>query len=58
VAELETLKKSMRVTELPPTKTAKLRDKANVVGAKYSGALDPLLVETFKVELEKVRNGK
>jgi tripartite ATP-independent transporter DctP family solute receptor len=56
--ELDALKKTMQVTELPPEEIAKMRDRAKAVADKYSKELDPELVAGLQAELDKARAGR
>jgi TRAP-type transport system periplasmic protein len=52
---LETLKKSMQVTELPPEEIAKMREKTKPVIDKYTKEVGEELVKEVQAEIAKVR---
>ena len=55
---LETLKKTMQVTELPPAEIEKMRVKVKPVIDKYSKVVGEDLVKEVNAELAKVRAAK
>jgi TRAP-type transport system periplasmic protein len=57
VSELEALKKTMQVTEMPPAEIAKMRDKAKPLVEKYNKEIDASLVSGLQAELDRLRRG-
>jgi TRAP-type C4-dicarboxylate transport system substrate-binding protein len=53
--ELEALKQSMEVTEMPPEELEKMRDKARPVVEKYNKDIDQSLVNSLQSELDELR---
>jgi tripartite ATP-independent transporter DctP family solute receptor len=53
--ELEALKQSMEVTEMPPEELEKMRDKARPVVEKYNKDIDQSLVNSLQAELDELR---
>ena len=55
VADLEALKETMEVTELPADEIAKMREIAQPLVEKYRGEVDGDLVKSLQVELDRLR---
>lgn len=55
VTELEALKKTMQVTEMPQPEVAKMREKAKPIVEKYNKEIDGSLVSGLQAELDKTR---
>ncbi|WP_232539993.1 TRAP transporter substrate-binding protein [Azohydromonas aeria] len=55
---LETLKKSMKVSELPPAEVARVREKIKPVVDKYARDVGEPLMGELAAELARVRGGK
>ena len=53
--ELEALKQSMEVTEMPPEELERMRDKARPVVEKYNKDIDQSLVNSLQSELDELR---
>ena len=53
--ELEALKKTMQITEMPQADIAKMREKAKPIVEKHYKEIDQTLVEGLQAELKKLR---
>ena len=56
--ELDALRKTMQVTEMPPAEIAKMRERGKSVADKYGRELDQELVAGLQAELDKARAGR
>lgn len=56
VAALETLKKTLQISELPPQEIAKMREKTKPVWDKHTPQVGAELVKEVQAEIAKVRS--
>jgi TRAP-type C4-dicarboxylate transport system substrate-binding protein len=55
VTELEALKATMQITEMPEPEIARMREKAKPIVEKYNKTIDPSLIEGLRAELARIR---